>query len=165
MLRKPAVALPLSVRDSRIRWYIDYRREIMMKQARTEVDRVVAALDETRKAEYFRNPDRPDASIMRPRRQRQPPEVVKAKSRIRVAAWRVEQDRRCAPTTAQIGAALVAALATTESLDTLTSGEPGIVGRMLVDLQTRGFDLSETLTTLKRLRKRLHDRVRYSEPV
>jgi hypothetical protein len=127
-----------------------------MKQTRAdETARVVAALDETRMTEYFRNPDRPDGSIMRPRRQRQPPEVIKAKSRIRVAHWRNEQDRKHAPTTQQIGSAMVVALASTANLDELTCDDPGLVGKMLVDLQRRGFDILETRDTLKRLRSRL----------
>lgn len=127
----------------------------MKKTRADEVARVVAALDETRKAEYFRNPDRPDGSIMRPRRQRQPPEVVKAKARIRVARWRNVQDERRAPTTQQIGAALVVALASTAKLDELTIDDPGLVGRMLTTLRNNGYDIIETKETLKRVRGRL----------
>lgn len=119
-----------------------------------EVRRIVNQLDETRRSEYFRNPDRPDGRI-RGRRQRQSPEVIKAKSRIRVAHWRNVQDERRAPTTAQIGAALVAALALSGRINTLSPDEPGIVGAMLTDLRQRGFDMNELVATMQRLRVRL----------
>lgn len=127
-----------------------------------ETRRIVDKLDETKNAEYFRNPDRPGAVR---RSQPRDPAVIRAQSRLRVAAWRVEQDRKRAPTVNQIGMRLAVALATMENLDQLNPGDPGIVGRMLLDLQSQGFDVGETLATLKRLRKRLRDRVAYSLPV
>lgn len=126
-----------------------------MKQRVDDVARIVSALDVTRKSEYFRNPDRPDGSIMRARRQRQAPEVVKAKARIRVAHWRNRQDERCAPTTAQIGAALVVALATAGDIKKFTADDPGFIGHALFLLQRKGFNMNETRDTLDRLRSRL----------
>lgn len=37
-------------------------------KAKEEVARIVAGLDETRQAEHFRDPDRPDATFVKPRR-------------------------------------------------------------------------------------------------
>ena len=127
-----------------------------MSRKTDETARIVAALDETRRAEYFRDPDRPDAKFLRSRRGRQHPDVVRAQARVRVANWRVQQDRRGAPTTAQVGMALVSALATA-SLAELTASDHALVGRMLQDLVQRGFDIQETKAVLRRLRNRLVD--------
>lgn len=127
-----------------------------MSRRTDETARIVAALDETRSAEHFRNPDRPDATFLRSRRGRQPVEVIRAQARVRVAHWRSQQDRKGAPTTAQIGQALVAALVTAK-LDELTRADHDLVTRMLQDLENRGFDLGEAKATLRRLRSRLVD--------
>jgi hypothetical protein len=69
-------------------------------------------------------------------------------------------DRRCAPTTQQIAMALV-----TTRQSELTEADRGIVGRALVDLVARGFDLHEAKAMLRRLRNRLFDEAdRAGEP-
>ena len=121
----------------------------------SDVDRTVARLNEALNAEHWRNPDRPDARFVK-NRGRRPVEVIKAQGRIRTAAYRNNLDRRCAPTTQQIGMALVMALVTS-SLDEITVADRGLLGKALVDLNARVFDLKEARAMLLRLRNRLVD--------
>ena len=120
-----------------------------------DVDRIVSQIDETRMAEHFRNPDRPDSRFVKPRR-RQDPAIRRAKGRLRTAAYRNRLDQRAAPSTTQIAMSLVVALVTSR-LDALTEVDRGIVGRMLTDLQNRGFSVSESHAMLRRLRDRIVD--------
>jgi hypothetical protein len=83
-------------------------------------------------------------------------EVAKAQGRIRTAAWRNALDRRACPTTNQIAMALVKALVTSRP-EEITAADRGIVGKALVDLFARGFDLKEARAMLRRLRNRLVD--------
>ncbi|MEH2512236.1 hypothetical protein V1291_003590 [Nitrobacteraceae bacterium AZCC 1564] len=125
----------------------------MKRTDKDEVDRIVAAIDKTRAAEHFRNPDRPDSKFVR-RRRRQDPAIGRAKARLRTALYRNRLDQRCAPSTAEIGMALVVALATAK-LDELTEADRGLVGRALVDLRERGFSVDEAKEMLRGLRRRL----------
>ena len=129
----------------------------MMTRA-DDVARTVRQIDETRQTEYFRNDDRPDGRAVRPRRSSLHPDVIKAQARVRVAAWRNRQDAMGAPTSSQIGMAMVTALATAR-LDQLTVEDHGLVGRMLIDLQRRGFSVVETKAVLQRLRDRIAEPV------
>ena len=121
-----------------------------------DVNRIVRQIDETRQTEHFRNDDRPAGRAVRRRRTAQHPDVIRAQARLRVAAWRNRQDAAGAPTTAQIGQAMCVALVTS-SLAELTFEDHGLVGRMLDDLQARGFSRDETLAVLARLRDRIVD--------
>ncbi|MDP2322808.1 MAG: hypothetical protein Q8N51_02135 [Gammaproteobacteria bacterium] len=121
----------------------------------TDVDKTVARLNEERTATHFRDPYRPDAVFLK-NRGRRPVEIVRAQGRIRTAAYRNALDRRGAPTSQQIGMALVAALVTAR-LDEITEADRGIVGRALVDLHARGFNVKEAQAMLRRLRNRLVD--------
>lgn len=127
----------------------------MKRVEHNEVDRIVARIDETRAAEHFRNPDRPNAKFIR-RRRRQDPAIGRAKTRLRTADYRNRLDRRGAPSTAQIGMSLVVALVTA-NLGDLTEADRGLVGRALVDLQERGFSVAEAKDMLRRLRSRIVD--------
>jgi hypothetical protein len=119
-----------------------------------EVDRIVARIDETRVAEHFRNPDRPDAKFIKARR-RQDPAVRRAKTRLRTAAYRNRLDQRGTPSTYEIAMALVVALVTTPSSSLMSRSDWTLVGRALADLQRRGFDLAEVRSTLRKLRDRI----------
>ena len=121
----------------------------------SEVDRIVAAIDEARVAEHFRNPDRPDSRFVKPRR-RQDPAVRRAKTRLRTASYRNRLDERRAASTSVIGMALVMALVTAKQ-SLITPGDRDLIGRALTDLQSRGFDLLEVRDTLQRLRRRVVD--------
>lgn len=121
-----------------------------------DVGRIVEAIDETRVAEHFRNPDRPSTRFVKPR-SRQDPAIGRAKTRLRTALYRSRLDQRCAPSTADVGMALVVALATVPAVESLSRGELNLVGRALADLQRRGFDLNEVKSTLRRLRARMRE--------
>jgi hypothetical protein len=122
-----------------------------------EVDRIVAQIDETRQAEHWRNPDRPNGKFAKSRR-RQDPKIRRAKTRARTALYRNRLDQRGAPSTAQIAMAMVVALLTAD-LDELTAADRGIVGRALQDLQGRGFNIIEAKDMLRKLRNRMVDPV------
>ena len=142
----------------------------MQSKYQNDVARTVAVIDKARLEYACRDPDRPDAKFVpvrssqdpeivkakrqRVRRSRTDPQVVKAQTRRRTAHWRRDLDTRRAPTTAQVAMAMLTALVTS-GLDELTPSDRGLVGRMLLDLQARGFSISETQATLRRLRKRI----------
>jgi hypothetical protein len=126
----------------------------MQTRKPSDVDRIVAKIDETRIAEHWRNPDRPNAKFVK--RRRQDPKITRAKTRVRTAHYRNRLDQRGAPSTAQVGMSLVVALVTA-NLDALTQEDRGIVRRALVDLQGRGFSVVEALNMLRRLRNRVVD--------
>lgn len=44
----------------------------MTKSVKSDVDRIVARIDETRVAEHFRNPDRADSRFVKARRRQDP---------------------------------------------------------------------------------------------
>jgi hypothetical protein len=118
-----------------------------------QVDRI----DEFRREHFWRDPDRPCRQFV-PVRQRQDPEIVRAKARARTAAWRNALDRRRAPEARDIGMSLVAALVTAPNLGRdMSLPEVEFVTAALADLAARGFDRAETLRVLRRLRNRMVD--------
>ena len=125
------------------------------KQHGNDVDRIVAQIDETRVAEHWRNPDRADARFVKQRRP-QDPKIRKAKGRARTAMYRNRLDQRGAPTTHQIGMAMVMSLVTADS-KSMTRSDWNLVGRALANLQSRGFDISEAKASLRKLRNRVVD--------
>jgi hypothetical protein len=127
----------------------------MQTRKPSDVDRIVAQIDETRVAEHWRNSDRPNGQFVKKRR-RQDPKIRRAKTRVRTAHYRNRLDQRGAPSTYQIAMALVTALVTA-TLDELTEADRGIVRRALVDLQGRGFSIIEAKDMLRRLRNRMVD--------
>lgn len=120
-----------------------------------DVDRIVSQIDETHMAEHFRSLDRPDTRFVKPRR-RQDPAIRRAKGRLRTAEYRNRLDQRAAPSTTQIAMSLVVALVTSR-LDELIETDRGLVARMLVDLQRRGFSVAESKNMLRCLRNRILD--------
>jgi hypothetical protein len=126
-----------------------------MSRNADEADRIVARIDETRRTEYFRSPDRPDGHAVK-RSRRQDPAVVRAKTRLRTANYRNRLDQRRSPSTYQIAMSLLVALVTSKG-DQLTDEDRGLVGRALLDLKGRGFSIRETLEMLRRLQNRLVD--------
>jgi len=121
----------------------------------TETERRVAELDEARRTMFWRDTDRPDPRVLK-RLDRVPPEVRRAQARLRTAHWRTKMDRDRRPTAGQIGMSLVAALVTAR-LDEITERDRGLVGRMLCDLQSRGYSIEQAKATLRRMRTRLVD--------
>lgn len=121
----------------------------------TETERKAAEIDGVRRTMFWRDPDRPDARVLK-RRDRVPPEVRRAQGRLRTAHWRSQMDRDKRPTSAQIGMSLVAALVTARP-EEITETDRGIVGRMLVDLQARGYSVEQAKRTLRKMRTRYVD--------
>lgn len=121
----------------------------------TETERRVAALDGLRRTTFFRDPDRPDARVLK-RLDPVPPEVRRAQARLRTAHWRKKMDRDRRPSAGQIGMSLVAALVTAR-LDEITEKDRGLVGRMLLELQSRGFSIEQAKATLRRMRTKYVD--------
>jgi hypothetical protein len=119
------------------------------------LDPKVDRIDQRRESELWRDPDRPGGKLV-PARQRQNPEVRKAKSRARTAAWRNRLDRLRRPEISEIGMSLVVALVTSPNLDgSMTDRELRFVDVALADLEARGFDLGQINLVLRRLRRRL----------
>jgi hypothetical protein len=116
------------------------------RQKQIDVDRLVAAIDETRQAEHFRSPTRA--------RQRQDPAISRAKTRLRTAVYRNRLDQRRAASTDVIGRAMVRALVTA-NLESITAGDRDVIGRALLGLRDAGYSLTEVRDTLRRLRRRL----------
>jgi hypothetical protein len=120
------------------------------------VDRTVAVIRRTSAELFFRNDDRPSTQFV-PVRQRQDPEIRKAKAQARTAAWRMECDRRKRPEARDVGMALLLALVTSPDLLDMTGRELRFVGAALADLEARGFDREETKAVMRRLRNRMVD--------
>jgi hypothetical protein len=128
-------------------------REHIVKPTQSEVNRI----DRIRESEFWRDPDRPSVKFV-PARQRQSPEVRRAKCRLRTAAWRNRLDRLRRPEIRDIGMSMVVALVTSPHLDhAMTDTELRFVDVALDDLQARGFDLEQVKIVLRRIRRRLSD--------
>jgi hypothetical protein len=121
-------------------------------KVRHEVERI----DRESTALHFRNPDRPATNFFQAR-ERQDPEIGRAKARARTREWRLNRDRAGRPELAVIGMALLKALVSIPE-DDLSRSDKNFVGRALLDLHTRGFDLREINEDLRKLRKRLMDK-------
>ena len=122
---------------------------------RTVAD-VVATLDSTKATTYFRSVDRPKSAVV-PARKAEDPEITKAKARLRTAAWRNKLDERRRPEVRDIGMALVMSLVTSPDLRNMSRSELDFIGRALLDLESRGYDLQEVKAVLKTFRRRLVD--------
>jgi hypothetical protein len=122
-----------------------------------DVDRI-SEMDETRRALFYRDPERPDDSFFKSRG-RVHVEVRRAQQRLRTSRWRSERERRKAPTVQQIGMALVEALVTSDHADLVdrSSQNFGLVKRALLNLEARGYNLDETKQALRRRRNRMVD--------
>jgi hypothetical protein len=118
----------------------------------SEIRRIVRQIDETRTAEYFRDPYRPNARFARPC---QDPEVSKAKARLRIANWRAELDRRKRPTASQVGIALAVAFAAHPDFYEIYRLEGSILQRALEHLKSNGFSIDEAQDVLRQIRRRM----------
>jgi hypothetical protein len=125
---------------------------VVKPSANSEVSRIVRQIDETTKAEYFRDPYGPNARFTRPR---QDPEVSRAKARMRTAAWRAELDRRKRPTASQVGIALAVAFAAHPDFYEIYRLEGSILERALAHLKSNGFSIAEAQDVLRRMRRRM----------
>lgn len=130
--------------------------KLKLKTLTPEAEAEVVQINEIKKTNFFRDPDRPDSRYVRST-VRVPPEVRKAKAALRTARYRSELDRAKRPTTHDVGMALAVALATTDWRSELTSLDYDLLRRALLDLQARGFSIDGAKKTMRRLRIRLID--------
>ena len=121
-----------------------------------DVDRI-AEMDVAKGTYFQRDPLRPDNAFAKRKKRSVPIEVKRAQGRMRTARWRSSLDKKRAPTVADVGMALAAAIATTNWSDKLTPADFILLSRALHDMDERGFDVKEAAQTLRRLRNRLVD--------
>ncbi|MCC8961632.1 hypothetical protein H8A95_04675 [Bradyrhizobium sp. Pear76] len=121
------------------------------------VDRTVRQIDDDTRTHFFRSPDDGPDRQFTSSRQRQDPTVSRAKARQRTAAWRLRLDRQRRPEARDIGMAMVSALVMSPSVNLQNPdvGEIRLVRAALADLERRGYDISEVLDVLVKLRRRL----------
>ena len=114
-------------------------------------DVTVNEIDEVRRSHFMRAPDRPDARFIRLPAD---PETVKAKQRLRTAAWRKSLDERGRPTAEQIGSALLVAVCQSADFKKLIQSDVSIVRVAVNDLIGRGFQRKEIEDVMRRIRWR-----------
>lgn len=120
---------------------------------RTDINEGVAAIDRSTGEFFPRNATRPrKRRVSKPA---EPPEVRRAKSRRRTAAWRADNDRARRPETSIIQSYWLDALLETPGLDDVTTAQHEMVGRMLAALKANGYSVRETLGVLKKRRAAL----------
>lgn len=127
----------------------------MRKLTQSDVD-LIAECDAVRSAYFCRDPDRPDSRYVRSR-STVPPEVKRAKGRLRTSRYRSELDRLRKPTVKDVAMALAVALATTNWQSMLTPADYDLLHRALDDLVARGFDRKQAALTMRGLRNWLVD--------
>jgi hypothetical protein len=117
-----------------------------------EVNRIVRAIDATR-ADLFSMSNVDDAPIGKAFRKRvkEDVQITRAKSRLRMAAWRKKNAEERRPTGEQIMKSMLAALLTSTQAD-LQRSDRTLIGKALKDLAGRGFDLHATKAYLRRMR-------------
>ncbi|ACF02309.1 hypothetical protein Rpal_3810 [Rhodopseudomonas palustris TIE-1] len=114
--------------------------------------------DERRRIEEIRNVATnfrtPEPKNTKPRG-RQHPDVVRAQTALRTAAWRDRHRKFNKPTVDEFGRALVRAIAMApdDVLDRLTRDDALIVGPALQTMVERGHDPSDVVALVKRIRR------------
>jgi hypothetical protein len=86
---------------------------------------------------------------------RQPAAVVKAKSRMRAARWRSENDRVRRPETAEVALFLLRAMVRLHDPDNIDPEDRTLVGSALTEMLTAGYDLNQIQAVCRRVRKRV----------
>jgi hypothetical protein len=107
-------------------------------------------IDKARRAYFDRNPDRPESRSLRGRT-RQPVEIVKAKTRMRTAAWRCDLDRRRRPESGAVALAFMLAALRVANVDELDPVVHPAFEAMLGDMMQRGYDPVEVMAVVRRL--------------
>jgi ATP-dependent exoDNAse (exonuclease V) alpha subunit len=133
----------------------NYQRQMRHRMRRQmkddEVNRIVQSIDATR-VDLFSmdHVPAPEGRAFR-KRAKEDIRITRAKSRLRMAAWRKANAESKRATGDQIGKAMLQALATSK-LGDLVRSDYNLVGRAFADLQRRGFDIGEAKEYLRRLR-------------
>ena len=117
----------------------------------------VAEIDAAREAYFARSSDRPQGRVRT--RSRQPAEKVKAKSRLRTAAWRDSLDKRGRPETAQVAVQILVSLvevARESGCEVEDVPETkAAFAKMFEAMVRRGFERAECEDVVKRLTRRV----------
>jgi hypothetical protein len=117
----------------------------------------IEQIDEARSAYFTRNPDRPQGRVRV--RSRQPVELVKAKSRLRTAAWRLQLDKIGRPESDAVALTLLVCL-----IDVARESGHQVAdlpetraafNRMFAVMEERGYQRSEVEAVIKRLTRRV----------
>jgi hypothetical protein len=110
----------------------------------------VADIDRVRRESFSRSHDRPSGRLSR--RDKQPPEEKRAKTRLRTAAWRKSLDTRKRPEAYTVAIAFLVSVARATDLENLRdNGIPPAFASMLQDMIDRGYDPTEVMAVVKRL--------------
>lgn len=152
-MRMPSTGLRLSdpgIRISNYHWEDEARMRRKMKDE--EVNRIVGQIDSTRRDLFSMSnvDDAPKARAFR-KREKEDPRITRAKSRLRMAAWRKRNAESRRATTDQVVRSMLLALVTSQQSD-LQPSDRNLIGRVLVDLDRRGFDLHAAKSSLRKLR-------------
>ena len=125
------------------------------KMREDEVNRIVSAIDSTRHDLFSISnvDDAPKARAFR-NREKEDPRITRAKSRLRMAAWRKKNAEMKRPTGHELCMAMLKAVATSKPGE-LTKSDYNLVGRAFADLQRRGFDIREAKEYLRRMRDQM----------
>jgi hypothetical protein len=123
----------------------------------TNDQQTVDEIDKARRQYFSRSPDRPQGRVRT--RSRQPKEVVRAKDRLKTAAWRDKLDRLKRPEGAAVAMQFLVstvAVAREAGLDGLEAFRNSEVAfqHALDELVSRGFDRDECKSVVKRLTRR-----------
>jgi hypothetical protein len=107
-------------------------------------------IDRVRRESFTRSPDRPSGRLSR--RDKQPPEEQRAKTRLRTAAWRKSLDDRRAPEVYTVAIAFLVSVARATDLENLRdNGIPPAFESMLGDMIERGYDPLQVMAVIRRL--------------
>jgi hypothetical protein len=117
----------------------------------------VAEIDAARNAYFERDPDRPSGRV-RPR-SKQAPEILKAKSRLRTAAWRADNDKRGRPESDQVALQFLVCLIDVareagHEVEDLPETKRAF-DKMFDAMAARGFQRNEVEAIVKRLTRRV----------
>ena len=116
----------------------------------------VAEIDAAQQSYFTRLPDRPQGRL-RPR-SKQPVEVLKAKSRLRTAAWRADLDKRGRPESATVALQLLVSLidvAREAGFEVADLPETrAAFDKMFIAMAERGFQRAECEAVVRRLMRR-----------
>jgi hypothetical protein len=113
----------------------------------------IADIDKSRRGHFERSSSRPSARTL-PVAPKPDKATVRARGRLRMAAYRCNLDRRLAPESDVVGLALLAAVVKSKNED-LDAGSVAIIAAAFDDLVARGFARSEIENVFRRFRKKL----------
>jgi len=114
------------------------------------MSKAIADIDRVRREHFGRSHDRPSGRLSR--RDKQPPEMIRAKTRLRTAAWRTSLDDRKRPEAYTVAIAFLVSVARATDLENLdAAGIPPAFAAMLQDMIDRGYDPKEVMAVVRRL--------------